>query len=86
MKPNVKDVARWTKYQDDKEYNISVKQYEKHILHAGEIELSIRNALEETAVNEEKYEEQYSRYGTVLNSQWWREKSLLSQMKYGKDV
>ena len=51
MKPNVKDPARRTRYQDDQEYNILFKQYEKHLLHAGEIELEIRSALEETDVN-----------------------------------
>ena len=27
-----------TRYQDDQEYNILFKQYEKHLLHAGKIE------------------------------------------------
>jgi len=39
MKPNVKDPARRARYQDDQEYNIHFKQYEKHLLHAHEIEL-----------------------------------------------
>jgi len=51
MEPNVKDPARRTRYQDDQEYNILFKQYEKHLLHAGENELEIRSALEETEVN-----------------------------------
>ncbi len=38
MKSNVKDPARRTRYQDEQEYNIIFKQYEKHLLHAGEIE------------------------------------------------
>jgi len=54
MKPNVKDRARRTRYQDDQEYNILFKQYEKHLLHAGEIKLEIRSALEETEVNDVK--------------------------------
>ena len=41
MKPNVKDLVRIIRYQDDQEYNILLKQYEKHLLHAGEIELDI---------------------------------------------
>jgi len=41
MKPNVKDPARRTRCQDDQEYSILFKQYEKHLLHAGEIELKI---------------------------------------------
>jgi len=57
----VKDPARRTRYQDDQEYNILFKQYEKHLLHAGEIELSIRGALEENATNEEKYAKQHTR-------------------------
>ena len=39
-------------YQDDQEYNIIFKQYERHLLHAGEIQLEIRSALEETEVND----------------------------------
>jgi len=57
----VKDPARRTRYQDDQEYNILFKQYEKHLLHAGEIELEIRSALEETEVNDVKDGEQYTR-------------------------
>jgi len=45
MKPNVKNPARRTRFQDDQEYNILFKQYEKHLLHAGEIELKIRTFL-----------------------------------------
>jgi len=64
MKPNVKDPARRTRYQDDQEYNILFKQYEKHLLHAGEIELKIRSALKETEVNVVKHEEH--------NSGWYK--------------
>ncbi len=46
MKPNVNDPAKRTRYQDDQEYNIAFKQYEKHLLYAGKIELKIRTALE----------------------------------------
>jgi len=42
MKPNVKDPARRTRYQDDQKYNILFKQYEKYLLHA--TELNIRSA------------------------------------------
>jgi len=69
MKPNVKDPARRTRYQDDQddqEYNILFKQYEKHLLHAGEIELEIRSALEETEVNDVKDGEQYTRLGSHI--------------------
>ena len=59
IKPNVKDPARRTRYQDDQEYNVLFKQYEKHLLHAGEIELNIRSALEETEVNDVKEGEHY---------------------------
>jgi len=66
MKPNVKDPARRTRYQDDQEYNILFKQYEKHLLHAGEIELEIRSALEETDVNPVNDEEHYTRLGSRI--------------------
>jgi len=39
MKPNVKDPAGRTRYQDDQEYNILFKHFERHSLHAGGIEL-----------------------------------------------
>ena len=87
IKPNVKDPARRTRYQDDLEYNILFKQYEKHLLHAGEIELNIRSALEGNEVNDVKYEEQYTRLGIHIKFKVVEgEKPLLSQMKYGKDV
>ena len=63
MKPNVKDPARRTRYQDDQEYNILFKQYEKHLLHAGEIELNIRKALEETTPTEDSREVSWTRLG-----------------------
>jgi len=66
MKPNVKDPARRTRYQDDQEYNILFKQYEKHLLHAGEIELEIRSALEETDVNPVNDGEHYTRLGSRI--------------------
>jgi len=66
MKPNVKDPARRTRYQDDQEFNILFKQYEKHLLHAGEIELEIRSALEETEVNAVKEGEHYTRLGSHI--------------------
>ena len=66
MKPNVKDPARRTRYQDDQEYNILFKQYEKHLLHAGEIELEIRSALEETEVNDVKEGQHYTRLGSRI--------------------
>ena len=65
MKPNVKDPARRT-FQDDQEYNILFMQYEKHLLHAGDIELEIRNALEETEVNAVKEGEHYTRLGSHI--------------------
>jgi len=61
MKPNVNDPARKTRYPDDQEYNILFKQYEKHLLHASEIELEIRSALEAIEVNDVKDGEKYTR-------------------------
>jgi len=66
MKPNVKDPARRTRFQDDQEFNILFKQYEKHLLHAGEIELDIRSALEETEVFNEKVGEKFTRLGSRI--------------------
>jgi len=66
MKPNVKDPARRTRFQDDQEYNILFKQYEKHLLHAGEIELKIRSALEESEVNAVNDGEHYTRLGSRI--------------------
>ena len=66
MKPNVKDPARRTRYQDDQVYNILFKQYEKHLLHAGEIELEIKSALEETEVNAVNDGEHYTRLGSRI--------------------
>jgi len=63
MKPNVKDPARRIRYQDDQKYNILFKQYEKHLLHADEIELEITSALEETEVNAVKEGQHYTRLG-----------------------
>jgi len=66
MKPNVKDPARRTRYEDDQEYNILLKQKKKHLLHAGEIELEIRSALEETDVNPVNDGEHYTRLGSCI--------------------
>ena len=55
-----------TRYQDDQEFNILFKQYEKHLLHAGEIELEIRSALEETDVNAVNDGEHYTRLGSHI--------------------
>jgi len=88
MKPNVKDPARRTRYQDDQEYNILFKQHEKHLLHAGEIELKIRSALEETEVNDVNDGEQYTRLGSHIKFKAVAGDATLksNKIKYGKVV